>query len=699
VETKPTSRKLEHMRTTKLGIGCFLLTGLLAAQSTPAGRKAQGLIQAAQTKEAIQGDLKGAIELYRRAAREAGSDHATATRALLALAACYEKQGAADARKVYEEILAKYPGQGEAVAIARRKLGRSGEGATNGATVRLLWSGIDKGNTGEPSPDGRYVTYTRWLDQDLMVFDTATGEHRVLYKKGSWENHPSLGFNSHISPDGKQVAFLLDRGRESTVLVVDIQGGMPRKIRDWKDPEWGAVYDWMPDGRSLFYVVNSKDGHCHFGTVSVADGQTTELFRVPQDLFLRFQHNVRVSPDGHFAAFVRLKAPGARERDIYVKSLASAEASWPLVADSSDDYLMDWTPDGNHIAFGSDRATEGGAFLLAVKEGRAQGSPVLLKQNLNDRYPMGFDRQGRYYFNVNTGNEHTLHVAGFDAATGKIRGESSLAPAARGVAQGNWVVWSADGRSLAYLYNHRQGAERGAVYVEVNLEEGKETRRVRFDRDFPRGILHGPEGRVVIALPIHYPPPMVPELLDTATGSLAPVTLAPREERPSSCASPTAWVQVTAAGVEVSDAVSMGKHLLLKRDGLPRAVGALAVSPDCRSLAWRDNNNSMRFLDLGSRTERELVPAQNGVRPGPIAFTPDGRRVLFGKVKSPKGAVELWSVPSAGGPAEWSGLAIHELSNVVVSPDGQRLLYCGGQGSFDAYVVENLLPAGLRRVK
>jgi WD40 repeat protein len=202
-----------------------------------------------------------------------------------------------------------------------------------------------------------------------------------------------------------------------------------------------------------------------------------------------------------------------------------------------------------------------------------------------------------------------------------------------------------------------------------------------------------PDGAVFIARPLSWPPPIHPDRLDTATGRLESTPFPDSTQSPSSCATPSTWVEVTESAVEIYDATSLQRHTLLKRQKLPRQNGSLAVSPDCRTLVWRDDRNAIRALNLATSQERELVPAQDGVRPDTLSFTPDGQRLLFSKRKALSEPIELWSLPVAGGAAEYSGISIHWLSHVRVSPDGQRLLYRGGRSSYDAYVVENLLPA------
>src|SRR5262245_65578174 len=70
--------------------------------------QADTTIQKAIRKETIEGDLKGAIELYRQAVRQAGKDRAIAAKALVHIGECFEKLGDAEARKAFEQVVRDY---------------------------------------------------------------------------------------------------------------------------------------------------------------------------------------------------------------------------------------------------------------------------------------------------------------------------------------------------------------------------------------------------------------------------------------------------------------------------------------------------------------------------------------------------------------------------------------------------------------
>src|SRR5687768_8256502 len=67
----------------------------------------------AQHKEEVEGDLEGAIKLYREVAQ--ARDRALAARALLRAADAYQKLGSGEASKIYERIVRDFADQPQAV--------------------------------------------------------------------------------------------------------------------------------------------------------------------------------------------------------------------------------------------------------------------------------------------------------------------------------------------------------------------------------------------------------------------------------------------------------------------------------------------------------------------------------------------------------------------------------------------------------
>jgi hypothetical protein len=441
------------MKITTLTMGCFLLAAVLGAQSSQASRKAQGLIQAAQAKEAVQGDLKGAIELYRRAAREAGSDQATATPALLALAACYKKQGASGARKVYEEIVVKYPGQTEAVAIARQKLGQSGQVHAGGPRVRQLWADPEVDAEGSVSPDGRWLTYATWATGDLGVRDLSTGTNRLLTNTGGWEKSGgAFATDSVYSPDGKLIAynwFIRDKDHELRLMNAD--GSGVRTL--FRKPGWVMPQAWSLDKRTIGVVhydvegMNSlQPGLGAVGRISpgncAGEGAILQNVFLPRRRLARPRHErgpVRVL--GHLSGSIGRRRPRQTCRE------SGRRRGARLVA-GREAYLI------------SNRGGSYGLWRLPVADGKASGPASLVKGDLGASiWPIGFTRSGSYVYHLDVGGNDVYEV-GYDPAAGRFTSKPWLVSDRVPGRNRMPASYSPDGRYLAWLRTvpHGRGA-------------------------------------------------------------------------------------------------------------------------------------------------------------------------------------------------------------------------------------------------
>ena len=109
------------MKRTRI-FGLVLAFAFALAPMVPAmeDKKANELLQSGLTMETVQGDIKGAIALYERAAREAGANRSLAAKAQMRLGAAYQKLGDAQARTVYERVVRDYADQPEAVEARAR---------------------------------------------------------------------------------------------------------------------------------------------------------------------------------------------------------------------------------------------------------------------------------------------------------------------------------------------------------------------------------------------------------------------------------------------------------------------------------------------------------------------------------------------------------------------------------------------------
>jgi len=103
------------------------LVALGMGQGAGAAQTPRDLYQRALIQERGAGNLKQAIELYQRAAKDAGGDRALAAQALIGAARSYEKLGQTkESRSLYAEVARVYPEQGSPTSVAREHLADTG---------------------------------------------------------------------------------------------------------------------------------------------------------------------------------------------------------------------------------------------------------------------------------------------------------------------------------------------------------------------------------------------------------------------------------------------------------------------------------------------------------------------------------------------------------------------------------------------
>jgi hypothetical protein len=130
-------------------VSIVMLAGLLSefavvplhAQTTPAVE-----LQAAMTKEQVEGDLKTAMAAYQKIAADKSAPRDVRAKALLHLAGCYEKQGQ-QAQNVYRQIVRDYADQ-PAAAQARNRLAALKQDDHPAAPATMTQRQIEKAGRG-----------------------------------------------------------------------------------------------------------------------------------------------------------------------------------------------------------------------------------------------------------------------------------------------------------------------------------------------------------------------------------------------------------------------------------------------------------------------------------------------------------------------------------------------------------------------
>ena len=693
----------------KLFAVIIVMAGLLfAATAAQKENRAEVALRAAMDKEIVDGDLKAAIEMYKRIVANPVGNRAVAAKALLLMGECYEKLGRADARSAYERLVREFVDQPEQVETARAKLAALGESrskvAGSAMAVRRIWTGPEVDVAGAVSPDGKYLTFVDSDTGDLAVRDFETGRNRRLTNNG--KESISDAFGSRWSPDGKQIVYDWYDGRVSNdgrgisdLRIINLNTAESRLLYGSRDGEEVNVYDWSPDGKHILAEVTKFDRSSNMASISVADGSMR---------FLNAQgwSHARFSPDGHYIAGSHPPRAGTAEQDVFILSLADGLET-PLVEHPAEDSMLDWSPDGNWIFFASDRSGAWGIWAMQVSGGKARGVAQPIELGAPQIVPMGVTRSGSLYYGIAT-LATNVYVARFDAGTGRITGQPEKA-VQRFEGLSSEPSYSPDGRYLTYVC--AKGPLNGMDWNRQNilrirsLETGAEREIVTGIRSIDT-LRWFPDNRNILLAGHHDGDSKSLYKVDTLTGQVAVILNdAPgvRFRDHDTSADGKAFYYV-----RIEKAKDLCQILLrnLENGGereLYRAPAAesffITRSPDGKWLAFlnrtlnRADNRIFRVIPADGGEVRELFRGdQKDDATLPIAWTADSRYILFSRHDSSTAAWALWRAPVAGGKPEKLGLD-QQCDSVSAHPNGRLIAFSlYEKPTNEVWVMENFFP-------
>jgi Tol biopolymer transport system component len=697
-------------------LAVVIVAGLLTAPYAFAQKdeQAEVLMQAAHQKELVEGQLEEAIRLYKRIVQEHAGSRAVAAQALLEIGQCYEKLGNTEARKAYESLLRDYADQNELAAQARKRLvAISGKAVSDSSEMvtRRVWAEPGEYIGGSISPDGRYLSCVDMSTGDLAVRELATGKMRHLTHKSSTESG-EYAFFSTISPDGKEVAYNWFGGKDGPDLrVVRWDGSAPRVIYA-KKGLYPFPADWSPDGKYILTHLYNEAGANQIAVISAADGSARVSKTVEwSSLMLRF------SPDGRYIAYDAAPAQDSGNRDIFLLS-ADGSREIRLVEHPADDQLLGWTPDGTHILFASDRSGTMSVWLLRVSDGKPQGAPELVKQDIGQAQPIGFTRTGSFYYGLVIGASD-VYTADFDPATGKVVTQPQRA-AQRFVGSNFSPAWSPDGQFLAYLSSRGPGliGHRPEIITIRSLKTGEE-RDLPAKLSFTWGpIRWSPDGRSILVPGKDNKIQHGLFLVDAQTGEVTPTVM--WEDRGISF---PAWfpdgkrllygVQRrqagTTSGTIVIRDLATGQENVLFQRAPDENIADLALSPDGRQIAvtlfeQQTRSYVLKVLPVAGTDARELVRLKEPEElvGDSLNWSPDSQYIVFVRAVNdqkllggyfPHGReTQMLAISSHGGEPHALGVAMDSATSVSFDPAGQRIAFAAGTAKSEIWVMENFLP-------
>jgi Tol biopolymer transport system component len=697
---------LSHLRRI-ITVAIAVLSLLPAAAFSQQGTRE--LFERARMLDESNQNLSEAIKLYGQVVSQSNEQRALAARAQYRIGALYERLGRkAEAQRAFQVVVNHYADQ-EVAQRARTKLpvilgslaikGRiSANKSATGLAVRRVWADLNNFGSGMPSPDDRYLAFE---DQEkfgnLAVRDLVTGKIRYLTKVNS------LGLPDSVdeiawSPDSKQLAYSWDYTRTGSDLrLISLDGSGMRILYRGEETQYCDPRAWSPDGKFILAEFTKDDETHQIALVAVSDGSVRVLKTIDSSRAAHgfINNKIDFSPDGRYIVYDYQSPPNSSQRDIFVLSIEDGQ-ELPLIQHPADDYVLGWAPDGKSILFASNRTGTTDAWIISVADGKAQNSGKLVKREIGSVGPMGFTRSGSYYYSLSNGMTD-VYLTTLDPETGKILSPPTQV-SSRFVGVNDQPAWSRDGQQLVFRSQPDQRIGAGSSVVSIlSTDTGKLRELTPKFAVFNWPVLLADGETVVVQGPTkdrlasYYK-------INQQTGEATPYELTPAA---------TGITRKFTFGVFGTSIKSRnretGEERIIYQAPQNTFGFFFAVSAGGEKLAFTAENNRGESMlswmhDDGRslRTILTLKAPERFQRPpnfGWLAWTPDGRYILFVKKPNPRAPAELWRIAADGGQPEYLGLAMEDIHQLRPSPDGRQLAFtAGSKRKPEIWVMENFLP-------
>jgi Tol biopolymer transport system component len=659
--------------------------------------------------EEVKGELEKAIEVYQTIVIQFSANRPIASKAQFHIGICYEKLGLEKARKAFQKVVEDYPDQVEMATKAREKLITLTRAQTiaqkedKGMRIQLIWSGPGADFMGAVSPGGEYLSFTDWNTGDLAVRDLTTGKNRRITDKGPWIKSMEFALFPKWSQDGQFILYSWFNPESEffELHVVGLKDSKPKILYNSTENEYVQPFDWHPNGEQVLVGFYRGGDTFEIGFLSVKDRSVQILKTFKQRYNTDPPWGFVISPDGRTIAYDNQYEQDFNTRDIFLLSSDGIHEQ-RLIDHPSFDYVLDWTSDGKHLLFNSERTGTTDMYIIRIEGGKPLGNPILVKPNLDPLFPMGCTRQDQFFYGVDDSGSD-IYMAEFDPASGQF-----LAPPEKQVrhyeGRNAYPDYSPDGKYFVYIsFRSSLPMAKNSICI-YSLENG-EIRNLdpglgKFN--FPQWR---PDGRAISIIGTDEQDRKGIYLIDVQSEEVSPLVQVGTDERIYS----HRWSvdgstlfytksRTRRGSPSLIYALDMKTVQIRELPGSPEDAKDIEVSPDGKWLVFlnRSGKRSLGIIPAVGGEAQKLysfdVMGEFTITP---AWTPDGKYILFSSKDNPADEEwDMWRFSLETKQAQKLSLKMVGFRHPSIHPDGRHMIFSTEESqthNSGVWMIENFL--------
>jgi Tol biopolymer transport system component len=217
----------------------------------------------------------------------------------------------------------------------------------------------------------------------IVFANDSDGDTEIYFGEHKLTSNDASDYSPRWSPDGKWIVFVSDRDGDEELFVMGVDGSGLRRLTSNRVPD--STPAWSPDGRLIaFASARASDGR-ELYVMSASGGKARRLVRSAR----RGQESWSPSwsPDGRRIAFASNRADFLNVEIYSVGSDGTGLRRLTRHAGTGfgfgDDTTPDWSPDGTHIAFVSNRDRQTEVYVMKAdgsEQRRVTRTPYVWEQ-------------------------------------------------------------------------------------------------------------------------------------------------------------------------------------------------------------------------------------------------------------------------------------------------------------------------------